>query len=32
MRTLEALAQARDEDPKELEQQIDRNASECFGL
>ena len=32
MHTLEALAQARDEDPKELEQQIDRNASECFGL
>jgi TatD DNase family protein len=30
--TLEALAQARNEDPKELEQQIDRNASECFGL
>ncbi|MDX6442145.1 MAG: TatD DNase family protein, partial [Gaiellaceae bacterium] len=32
MHTLAALAQARDEDPKELEQQIDRNASECFGL
>jgi TatD DNase family protein len=32
MYTLEALAQARNEDPKELEQQIDRNASECFGL
>lgn len=32
MYTLEALAQARDEDPRELEQQIDRNASECFGL
>jgi len=32
MHTLESLAQARDEDPKELEQQIDRNASECFGL
>jgi TatD DNase family protein len=32
MHTLEALAQARNEDPKELEQQIDRNASECFGL
>jgi TatD DNase family protein len=32
MHTLEALAQARDEDAKELEQQIDRNASECFGL
>jgi TatD DNase family protein len=32
MHTLEALAQARNEDPRELEQQIDRNASECFGL
>jgi TatD DNase family protein len=32
MHTLEALAQARNEDPEELEQQIDRNASECFGL
>jgi len=32
MYTLEALAQARDEDPRELERQIDRNASECFGL
>jgi TatD DNase family protein len=32
MYTLEALAQARNEDPKELEEQIDRNASECFGL
>ena len=32
MHTLEALAQARNEDPKELEQQIDRNAAECFGL
>jgi TatD DNase family protein len=32
MHTLESLAQARNEDPKELEQQIDRNASECFGL
>jgi TatD DNase family protein len=32
MHTLEALAQARNDDPKELEQQIDRNASECFGL
>jgi TatD DNase family protein len=30
--TLDALAQARNEDPTELEQQIDRNASECFGL
>jgi TatD DNase family protein len=32
MYTLEALAQARNEDPRELERQIDRNASECFGL
>jgi TatD DNase family protein len=32
MHTLESLAQARNEDPKQLEQQIDRNASECFGL
>jgi TatD DNase family protein len=32
MHTLEALAQARNEDPQELEKQIDRNASECFGL
>jgi TatD DNase family protein len=32
MHTLEALAQARNEDPKELAQQIDRNASACFGL
>ena len=32
MYTLDALAQARNEDPSELEQQIDRNASECFGL
>jgi TatD DNase family protein len=30
--TLAALAQARNDDAKELEQQIDRNASECFGL
>jgi TatD DNase family protein len=30
--TLAALAQARDEDPTELERQIDRNAAECFGL
>jgi TatD DNase family protein len=30
--TLASLAQARDEDPAELERQIDRNASECFGL
>jgi TatD DNase family protein len=32
MHTLAALAQARNEDPAELERQIDRNASECFGL
>jgi TatD DNase family protein len=32
MHTLAALAQARDDDPQELEAQIDRNASECFGL
>jgi TatD DNase family protein len=32
MHTLAALAQARNEDPQELERQIDRNASECFGL
>jgi TatD DNase family protein len=32
MHTLVALAQARDDDPQELEAQIDRNASECFGL
>ena len=32
MHTLAALAQARGEDVRELEQQIDRNASECFGL
>ena len=32
MHTLAALAQARDEDPQELERQIDRNAAECFGL
>jgi TatD DNase family protein len=30
--TLAALAQARNEDPKVLERQIDRNAAECFGL
>ena len=30
--TLAVLAQARDEDPAELERQIDRNAAECFGL
>ena len=32
MHTLGSLAQARNEDPEELERQIDRNASECFGL
>jgi TatD DNase family protein len=32
MHTLASLAEARNENPKELEQQIDRNASECFGL
>jgi TatD DNase family protein len=32
MHTLDALAHARNEDPKELGDQIDRNASECFGL
>jgi TatD DNase family protein len=32
MHTLAALAQARNEDPQELERQIDRNATECFGL
>jgi len=30
--TLAALAAARDEDPAELERQIDRNASACFAL
>ncbi len=30
--TLAALAQARDEDPGELERQLDRNATECFDL
>jgi TatD DNase family protein len=30
--TLDALARARDEEPAELEAQIDRNASACFGL
>jgi TatD DNase family protein len=30
--TLHALAQARDEDPAELERQIDANATECFAL
>jgi TatD DNase family protein len=32
MHTLAALAQARGEDGPELEQRIERNASECFGL
>ena len=32
MYTLAALAQARNEDARELEAQIDRNAAECFGL
>jgi TatD DNase family protein len=32
MHTLAALAQARDEDPDELERQIDRNATACFAL
>jgi TatD DNase family protein len=30
--TLTALAQARGEEPADLERQIERNASECFGL
>jgi TatD DNase family protein len=30
--TLRALAQARDEDPAELERRIDANATECFSL
>ncbi len=30
--TLAALAQARGEEPAELERQIDENASACFGL
>jgi len=30
--TLAALARARGDDPKELERQIDRNATECFAL
>jgi len=30
--TLAALAHARDEDQSELEQQIERNATECFSL
>ena len=32
MHTLAALARARDEPAEELEQRIERNASECFGL
>jgi TatD DNase family protein len=32
MYTLEALARARNEEPRALEEQIDRNASVCFGL
>ena len=32
MHTLVALAQARNEDPQQLERQIDCNAAECFGL
>jgi Tat protein secretion system quality control protein TatD with DNase activity len=30
--TVAALARARGEEPDELERQIDRNASACFGL
>ena len=30
--TLAALAQAREEEPAELERQIERNAEQCFGL
>ena len=30
--TFAALAQARGEEPAELERQIERNASACFGL
>jgi TatD DNase family protein len=30
--TLAALAQARGEEPAELERQIERNAEQCFGL
>jgi TatD DNase family protein len=30
--TLAALAQARGQEPDELEEQIERNAAECFGL
>jgi TatD DNase family protein len=32
MHTLAALADARGDDPAELERQIDRNAAACFGL
>ena len=32
MHTLAALARARDEPAEELEQRIERNAAECFGL
>jgi TatD DNase family protein len=32
MHTLDALAQARNEDPDELGRQIDANATECFSL
>ncbi|MEN3342943.1 MAG: TatD DNase family protein [Actinomycetota bacterium] len=32
MHTLAALAQARGEEPAELERQIERNAAECFAL
>jgi Tat protein secretion system quality control protein TatD with DNase activity len=32
MHTLTALAQARNEDPAELERQIDMNATACFAL
>jgi len=32
MHTLDALAQARNEDPEELGRQIDANATECFSL
>jgi Tat protein secretion system quality control protein TatD with DNase activity len=32
MYTLAALARARNEEPAELERQIERNAAECFGL
>ncbi len=32
MHTLAALAQARGEDPRQLEHRIEQNAAECFGL